>query len=90
MKNLRSELTKKEDHIKDLDERISMEADRLNALGRELKMTAPVSMTGVSNTMQTNLNSAMSRARAHREPNTLSLSPHRQQDPDRPRGDGYT
>ena len=89
MKNLRSELSKREDLVKDFDDRISMEADRLKNLVNELKLTVPTSMTGVSNTMQTNLNSAMSRARCNRE-NQLSLSPHRHQDPDRPRGDGHT
>ena len=78
MKSLRGELTKREDLIKDLDERISMEADRLKTLGNELKQVAPMCMTGVTNTMQTNLNSAMSRARCQRDnQNQLSLSPHR-------------
>ena len=82
VKSLRGELSKREDIVKDLDERISLEADRLKTLGNELKFVAPYSMTGGTATMQTNLNSAMSRGRSHRDnQNQLSLSPHRQQEP---------
>ena len=63
VKNLRGELTMKEDLIKDLDERISLEHDKLKMLGNELKNLAPASMTNVSHTMQ---NSAVSRGRTHR------------------------
>ena len=81
MKTLRGELSKREDIVKDLDERISLEADRLKNLGNELKLVAPYSMTGGTVTMQTNLNSAMSRGRSHRDnQNQLSMSPHRQQE----------
>ena len=48
VKNLRNELTKREEHIKDLDDRVSLETDKLKNLGNELKMLGPVSMNGIS------------------------------------------
>ena len=48
VKNLRKELSKREEHIKDLDDRVSLETDKLKNLGNELKMLGPVSMNGIS------------------------------------------
>ena len=50
VKNLRSELTKKEEYIRDLDDRISLEADKLQFLGNELKGLAATGGPGKSTT----------------------------------------
>mmetsp|Transcript_45541 Transcript_45541/g.60418 ORF Transcript_45541/g.60418 Transcript_45541/m.60418 type:complete len:147 (-) Transcript_45541:637-1077(-) len=45
VKNLRSEITMREDKVRDLDERLSMEVDRMQALGQELKISNHFSNT---------------------------------------------
>ena len=71
MKNLRSEISRKEEHLRDLDERVSLENDRLFSLGNELKMAGQATIAGgISNSQQSHL-------REKRTKEGLSMSPHR-------------
>jgi len=72
VKNLRSELSQKEEKIRDIDERLQLEGDRLQSLSLELRMFNQ-EMNTVSNTLQTQRPTSRNRNLS------LSRSPHRQQ-----------
>lgn len=72
VKNLRKEITVKEEEVREMDDVLGREVDKLESLGRELKLlgqTQPISV-------QNNSNTANSRQRRH---HSYSNSPHRLQ-----------
>ena len=70
----------REERIRDLDERLSMEGDRMHVLNRELKAFNPFSTTTVgapTTNQNSNVVSGLPTTRPSNKQRKLSTSPHR-------------